>query len=66
MRSRTLPARCLAYTLRAFPRDGTITQFRMTQITSAMVGVVYERDIEHVFATFKMKWESFNGHIGIP
>jgi len=28
-----------------------------------MVGVVYERDIEHMFATFKMKWERFHGHV---
>ena len=46
------------------PCDGTITQFRVTQITSAIVGVVYERDIEHVFASFKMKWKCF--HLGIP
>jgi len=25
---------------------------------------VYERDIEHFFATFKMKWERFHGHVG--
>ncbi len=64
-RSRTLSARQLAYTLRAFPRDWTITQFRMAQITSAIVGVVYERDVELVATAFKKKLESFIQHIGM-
>ena len=59
-------ARCLAYAFRAFSCDGTVTQFWVTQITSAIVGVVYERDTEHVLATFKMKWKTFNGHVRIP
>jgi hypothetical protein len=64
VRSRTLSARCLAYTLRAFPRDGTITQFRMTQITSAMVRIMYERDVELVSTACKEKGESFMEHVG--
>jgi hypothetical protein len=36
----------------------------MAQITSAIVGVVYERDVELVATAFKKKLESFIEHVG--
>ena len=39
-------------------------QFRMAQIGSVIVRVVYERDVELVAAAFKKKLESFIEHVG--